>query len=750
MTSAAPGVATRYWEDLPKRAYRVILRFVNGDGEDRRWRWAELSTYISLVGVAAGMRLWDLGSRALHHDESLHAYFSWELSQGRSFVHNPMMHGPLQFEANAGVFFLFGSTDFTARILYVITGVAIVAVPYLLRHRIGRIGALATATMLTFSPSMIYFSRFARNDILMALWSLGLVAFMWRYLDSGKNRYLYGSAALLGLAFSTKESAYLVIAVMALFLGFLVVRRGWERVYDGLGRDRLYGASPPVAAGRILAAGWSELFREGAVAGASRPASLLILIGALTLPLWSAFVSVLQSDGSNLVLASKTGSIGAPSGGGVAIATIVVIALSLVSVYIGWRWRWGVWWRAALIFYLIFIPMHTTFFTNCAPWAGFSTCFGGVGSGFWRGLGYWIVQQGEARGNQPAYYYFIMTPLYEFLPLMLSALAAVYYWRRPDPLGRFLIYWALITFVLYTVASEKMPWLLVNIALPLIVLAGKFFGDLVGRLDPRRLLDPFAVAVAGWVVLLGFVLWKLALFGEGGTAHPTWFLMLLLGAGVLFYAGFYLRGKVERHPFAAMVVVGVVAALLAITVKTGARAAYQNGDVPVEMIVYTQTSPDIPQLARAISTASAGKEKLEVTVDSTSGFQWPWAWYLRDIAETGYPNYDGNVPDSPPDADVLLVHANNKVEAARAVGVARWRDEFGEGVRIKHRWWFPEQSYRGLTLGKFIKSFGDRDSWRGAMDYFLHRKVSFRLGSEDAFVFFSDEDLRGFTPPTPP
>ncbi len=53
-------------------------------------------------------------------------------------------------------------------------------------------------------------------------------------------------------------------------------------------------------------------------------------------------------------------------------------------------------------------------------------------------------------------------------------------------------------------------------------------------------------------------------------------------------------------------------------------------------------------------------------------------------------------------------------------------------------------------MGKFIKSFGDRDSWRGAMDYFLHRKVSFRLGSEDAFVFFSDEDLRGFTPPTPP
>ena len=397
--SAKLGVATRLSSDLPRRALGAVTSFVNGDGPDRRLRWAELAAYVSLIGVAAGMRLWDLASRALHHDESLHAYFSWQLSEGQSFVHNPMMHGPLQFEANAGVFFLFGATDFTARILYVIAGVAVVAVPYLLRHRLGRIGALATATMLAFSPSMLYFSRFARNDILMALWTLGLVAFMWRYMDSGKNRYLYGSAALLGLAFSTKESAYLVTGVMALFLGFVVVKRGWERIQSGLGRDRLYGVSPPVAAWRILAAGWGELFGEGAVAGASRPASFLILIGALTLPLWSAFVSVLQSDGSNIVLAAKTGNIGAPSGGGVALATMVVIGLSLVSVYIGWRWRWGVWWRAVLIFYLIFIPMHTTFFTNCSE--GFSTCFGGVGSGFWRGLGYWIVQQGEARGNQP-------------------------------------------------------------------------------------------------------------------------------------------------------------------------------------------------------------------------------------------------------------------------------------------------------------------------------------------------------------
>ena len=52
----------------------------------------------------------------------------------------------------------------------------------------------------------------------------------------------------------------------------------------------------------------------------------------------------------------------------------------------------------------------------------------------WRGLGYWIAQQDVARGNQPWYYYFVITPLYEFLPLALAIAAALYYWvkRRAD------------------------------------------------------------------------------------------------------------------------------------------------------------------------------------------------------------------------------------------------------------------------------------------------------------------------------
>ena len=91
------------------------------------WEWA---AYGALLITAAAMRLWDLGSRAVHHDESLHAYYSWKLASGDGFAHDPLMHGPLQFEATAAIFLLFGDSDYTSRLLYALAGVALVALPF--------------------------------------------------------------------------------------------------------------------------------------------------------------------------------------------------------------------------------------------------------------------------------------------------------------------------------------------------------------------------------------------------------------------------------------------------------------------------------------------------------------------------------------------------------------------------------------------------------------------------------------------
>src|SRR5678816_2840518 len=70
-------------------------------------RW-ELVAYAVLFGIAFSLRFFNLGDRALHHDESIHAQWSWSLLQGQ-YKHSPIFHGPFYYHAQALVFLVFGA-----------------------------------------------------------------------------------------------------------------------------------------------------------------------------------------------------------------------------------------------------------------------------------------------------------------------------------------------------------------------------------------------------------------------------------------------------------------------------------------------------------------------------------------------------------------------------------------------------------------------------------------------------------------
>ncbi|MCA1644527.1 MAG: hypothetical protein LC797_03340, partial [Chloroflexi bacterium] len=82
----------------------------------------EYLPFLGLMFVGLVLRFWDLGAKAFHHDESLHAFYSWRLYDGQGYVHDPMMHGPLLFELNALIYLLFGASDFTARLVPALVG----------------------------------------------------------------------------------------------------------------------------------------------------------------------------------------------------------------------------------------------------------------------------------------------------------------------------------------------------------------------------------------------------------------------------------------------------------------------------------------------------------------------------------------------------------------------------------------------------------------------------------------------------
>ncbi|MBT3862174.1 MAG: TIGR03663 family protein [Chloroflexi bacterium] len=723
----------------------------------------EFSIYTTLVLIALAMRLYDLGGRAVHHDESLHGYFAYQLFNGSGYDHNPLMHGMFLFHSIATSFFFVSDSDFSLRLPMALFGTGLVLVPLLLKPRIGQFGALAAGVMLAFSPSILYYSRFARNDIFMAVFTLALVGVMWRYIDERKNRWLYIGAGLVAVGFATKETQYIVIALLGAFL----ITQVWKELRD-----------------------W--LYARRALSEFSPEASFLVLLATLSLPLLSAGVAIFQGV-IGVVLAAEDGTpgvpTGSPNGAGWNIAIGISVAFLATSLAVGWYWNRRVFLGAFAVFAAVFILLFANFGSNPV----------GIGTGAWQSLGYWIAQHDVARGNQPWYYYFTVSSIYEFLPFAVATGAAMYYgfksgirpWIffalivgamlvlsndslsfqkgiiqgaeqdvlsyvgqlalltvygsaialtlviRTNKFNKFLFFWTVGTFIAYTHAGEKMPWLIVNIALPAVILAASTVNDVVMSTDWRNAWRNGAgLAIIG-VPLFFLMLWKIAFhdLGEGtGQFAAAWVILAVLG--LLLLGLQVLSSRIGRSQALGIVGLLTVVIMFGFTFRAGWIASFENGDIPVEMLVYTQTSPDIHNLAKEIeqtANLTGDRYDIKLAIDIRDAYSWPWQWYLRRYSEVSFSDHTTEAVKVADDRLIAVINANNQ-----ATTKTKLPDGFSDGRKLVHRWWFPEE-YRDVTPKTFFDTLLDRNRWEGSVDYFLYRKLSNPLGTIDSYVYFSDE-----------
>ncbi|HYM14994.1 MAG TPA: hypothetical protein VEZ14_05505, partial [Dehalococcoidia bacterium] len=444
---------------------------------------------------------------------------------------------------------------------------------------------------------------------------------------------------------------------------------------------------------------------------------------------------------------------------------------------------------AAACFWVPYVLLYTTFFTNMP----------GFFSGIWGSMDYWISQQDVRRGNQPDYYYFITIPVYEFMPLILSIIAAFYYairgklsyalyvgaivvaiiallWLPSGPavqkvsllhivipftlvvaavlvfpmdrFTRFLMYWAVITAFALTVAGEKMPWLNVHIALPLAILAGRFVGDFLRRNDLRddipgieRLAPYLYAAIASALAILVFVIigWR------SPASIGGWILVAVAAVSVYWAYGGY-----SRRTALQVALVGFVAALSVFTLRAGILASWghpninpayidsslqttDHGEVPDELLVYTQTSGDIPALAQKIAdyAKQTGKGKnLPIAVDSVDGYTWPWAWYLRNYHNVSYATMTSGY--TPPSGAVVLA---SKDDASNV----QLGGNYGQPIPYHHRRWFPED-YRGAdgqySSQNFFHDLFSLSELRYWLHFWVRRTLPSPVGNSDAVAFF--------------
>ncbi len=181
----------------------------------------------AILLLAIILRFAFLDLKLFHHDEAIHAWFSYQLLTTGNYLYDPVYHGPFLYYITASMFAVFGDSDLIGRILPAIAGCALIPLVYWLyslRYLTGKV-ALIAALFLAIAPELVYFSRFLRNDIFVVFFSLLLVVAFLAWLDKGKWYYLALAALAGAFGMCSKENMPLVIVTFGVFFVYLL----WTR-----------------------------------------------------------------------------------------------------------------------------------------------------------------------------------------------------------------------------------------------------------------------------------------------------------------------------------------------------------------------------------------------------------------------------------------------------------------------------------------------------------------------------------------
>ncbi|MDP8246229.1 MAG: TIGR03663 family protein [Candidatus Hinthialibacter antarcticus] len=625
-------------------------------------RIAPISMRVALIVAAialfgAFLRLYQLDYMAFHHDESIHAYYAHQLYQGNmtAYKYDPTYHGPFLYHYGALFFMLFGDSDIAARLPFVSFGLLMMYFVWRLRPWTGTYGALFSMALVAISPTMSYFSRFARNDIYIATAALGVLLFALEFLRDRKHSQLVWMTFWLALMYCIKENSYMTGFILGSFVTFYavyyVLSAGSLLRKDALASifverspfvkitalyalfscgafslvyfvTRAFGAGAyPKNPNRSLdlshmynlRTAWSEYISEHAWV---QP-FWLFLFGGLTITLLLALAwtrSRFETVDSSEPLLSRIAK------NNLGVLTAVLVALATYA--------------------FLFTTM------------GYNS--NGMKAGVIDYLLYWMGQQDNPRIAGAPTYFLPRLFIYEISALLIGTIAYLTYTLRGFGLLGCVSFQFAMAAVVYTYSrvilyhgSSLITTLLV--AAILLILAGLafvgsfFFNPFKSNDQSSGTQDAPALAPDGVRTL--FIYWTLTSVMIYAMLHEKvpWLLThqafpLLLLAGVFLGDVFSrLKPGVWRHAFLIVVVV-----LFAYQARTSILLNFYNPDSPRELMVYTQSDHNVKQLVdemahaafllgpdyRPTNTKARPKKPIAVIHDDPAS--WPYSWYLRN------------------------------------------------------------------------------------------------------------------------
>ncbi len=710
---------------------------------------------IVLFGIF--LRLYALDRMALHHDESIHAYYSHMVYKGNleGYKYNPVYHGPFLYHYGALFFLLFGDNDFAARLPFVSFGILLLYFVWRLKPWIGKAGVLACLLLAATSPTLTYFARFARNDVYMGTMALGIIVFGLEYLRLRRTGDLVWMAFFLALMYTCKENSYMT----GFFLGSFAVFYGiyYFFSYSKEGRKRavyeIFDQRGP----------FLKILTIYAVYSCFAFTLVRYVVKRLDVP-----ANFDQSSQDTMSFLHRSWDSYLNTHQWIVPVWIITALIIIFGLFILYAWirRWAtsssqegsLFQRIASRNVAVIYCMLVVLFVYSLLFTTLGTNLGGMRAGVVDYLIYWMFQQDNPRIAGPPDYFIPRILVYEITAVVFALIAfVVYLWRGlgtvnffaflvafwgtvsvyskfllheqinlnqavliwlfyiciagvifiakklikmfsfvpfdldsssdkpreekafyPDGFRIFLLYWSVLSLLVYALLQEKVPWLLVHQVLPLVLLAGTFIGDLWERLPTGALRKLFVVIVALFVVY---------------------------------------------------------------EARTDLILNFYNADNPRETMVYTQTAhinksivEEIKRGAEILGAEYMPPNPTRVIAALHGVTSWPYSWYLRNYLTSPH----GFPPEGVPYA---LMDPNKDPNIEDRMKV--WAKGRYTKRRVKLQVWWPPPGQDEFPFQHF-KASGKKQSeaWEALFQYILYRKVwdGAQPGSKD-FLFYTKTPL---------
>jgi len=477
---------------------------------------------------------YNLDSKPLHHDESMFATFAYNLYQGKGYEYQPILHGPFLIDATAFVYLILGDSDFTCRLIPAFLGIGIFILLFNFRKIKGENFIIYALIFTAISPTLMYYSRFIRNDIPFAFFSLLCVFSVYRYFCLDKKQYLYFMILSAFLLMCIKENFVIFFFTLLTFLYLVNII---ENVQNVKKEDKVF----------------------------------------------NNFITKLWSDKYDFFIAIFLGII--------LYVTLYTTCFTNLKGFIDGLFResFKYWWvqnklqrlKGPFHYYipLLFIYEFPALLF-CTAGLISDTLYKKRKKFLW--VFVWIAL------NIISYFIFArfgikeesrferITHIGSSLDLLIALnvlVGGLYVTIRKinekEMFFAFLVYWFVMSLLIYSYAGEKVPWLGVHIVLPMILLGAKYLT----------------------------VFFNTTHFSKFRFAYLTIFFILIL------------------YNF-----------------KNSIILCFRNADNPAERMVYVHTTKEIPKLAKEIVRISKSMGTgYQTQIHLSSESKWPLYWYLRQF-----------------------------------------------------------------------------------------------------------------------